>query len=129
MKKLQFLVCFFSLAVLSCNDSDDENYSALEGQWSLVKITAELGASEISEGLITYDFNTQQHTVTIHNNTELLSPVSGIYTYDIDANPDSEMCEKTIEINSEGKYCFLLEGSNMSFDLSAVDGQKLDFSR
>ena len=131
MKKLQFLVCMFCLAILSCNESDEKNYNALEGEWNLIKISGGFSPEnlDIPEGLITYDFNTQQNKVTIHNNSELLYPVSGVYPYTVDLAPDSGMCTKTITINNEGDYCFLLDGDTMSFDLSPVDGLRLDLKR
>ncbi|MGK4568851.1 hypothetical protein [Flavobacterium sp. 3HN19-14] len=95
----------------------------------MVKITGEVSSQDIPDGMITYNFNTQLHKVTIQNNTELTYPVSGTYTYVLNRQSVLSMCQSTINVNNEGTYCFSQTGNSMSFDLSAVDGLKLDFER
>ena len=91
MKTLKLLSFFIAVALFSgCKNDDDATQDAsLEGVWKLTRVQGGFGGvdEEFEPGVITWDFNFENQTVTVVNNQTPESGFdffdSGIYSFSV----------------------------------------------
>ena len=133
--KTHLLTTFLLICSLSsCCQSDDNNTitNALEGTWNLVRITGGFAGvdDEFEPGLIIWDFNTSNTTLTVsNNNTENTiydGLPSGVYTYSITISEEGQFI--TIENMPNGKLT--ISENQMTIDNNIpADGFLLSFNK
>lgn len=147
MKALTFFFALFGFMAVSCNDNDDKIPELvvapqtlppnIEGEWKLVNVSGGIQPINESfpEGMITWDFDTQNQTVTILNNNanELLNDGfdSGTYGFSlVIGDINHEVCSDRISFNDFGMYdCLTIQGNVMTMDSRQTDGYLIKFIR
>jgi len=136
MKKIYALLVLPLLAMTlsSCNDNDETPAPTIAGQWKLVNVTGGfVGVNDnFPAGQITWNINTDAHTVTVVNNNtnpalqDILE--SGIYNYTLDPDPNS-VCPNTFNVNNLDLGCYTVSNTEMVITYDYADGMTLRLIR
>ncbi|MCF6132838.1 hypothetical protein [Flavobacterium wongokense] len=128
-KHLTILGILLALIVSGCSsDSNSSHASIVDGQWKLVHVSGSFAgiSSDFAPGVITWDFNpTTQMVTVVNNNTDAnLTDIfeTGVYNYQIVANPDPQTCSQIIKIDNVEMGCFSIVNGNLEIDQAFADG-------
>lgn len=133
MKKILYLLPLALLALCTgCSQDDDTTdfeqpfnttYWLTEGTGSIMG-----GSYSYDFGMITWSFNAEEHTVTIHNNNDdpmaYDGPDTGIYPYSIVDSELPSMCEKVLVIDGVDYGCFTVTENGLELNNTYADGYK-----
>lgn len=127
-KSFLFFTAFIFTVVTSCSsDSSSSSTDSVSGVWKLVNVTGTFAGinSNFPPGMITWNFNPSNQTVTVVNSNpdpnlwDVLE--SGIYDYEFINNPDSP-CGVQIEIAGTVFGCYTIANDSLVIDQSIADG-------
>jgi hypothetical protein len=130
MKKPHFftaLILIFTALISCSSDSSSSTNDPVAGQWKLVNVTGTFGGinNNFPLGMITWNFNPNNQTVTVVNNNtnpnlwDVLE--TGVYDYQYINNPESP-CGESIEIDGSVFGCYTIENDSLVIDQSIADG-------
>lgn len=136
---------FFYLSILcfalftSCSEDDDEivnNPPEETGGWSLTNVSGTLIGLDVDvdPGVIVWEFNQTDATVTVTNNSndEMFSNIldPGTYPYVIQDNQTTlGNCPQVMVIDGINFGCYEVEGNTMTLSAAAADGYNLTFTQ
>ncbi|TDP59158.1 hypothetical protein [Flavobacterium dankookense] len=130
------LLLLLVLTQFSCNDDErNDNFeNQINGQWRLTKVAGGLvGINHTFDPItIVWTFNTSNNTVTIVNNNPDDSIIydgfeTGVYEYQIENNPVSNLCDDVITIDGIEMGCIDIVNNKLVIDQSFSDGFQLEF--
>jgi len=130
-KSILFALILLSLLQVGCSTSSStSNTETVPGLWKLVAVDGTFAGihETFTPGLITWNFDSSNHTVTVVNNNtdvtawDLLD--SGVYDYHFVNNPDAP-CAENIEINGSIYGCYTVTNDSLVIDQSIADGYKI----
>lgn len=130
MKKLHFftaLIFIFTLLISCSKDTKSSTTDSVAGEWKLVNVSGTFAGinNSFSYGMITWNFNPSNQTVTVINSNPdpNLWDVfeSGIYDYEFINNSDSP-CGEQIEIAGTVFGCYTIANDSLVIDQSIADG-------
>ncbi|WMI68840.1 hypothetical protein [Mangrovimonas sp. YM274] len=134
MKTQLLIALLFFSSLYSCCNSDDDNANTnnLEGSWNLVRVTGGFAGvdDEFEPGLIIWDFNTSNTTITVTNNhtenTIYDGLPTGTYNYNLSTTEEGEYI--TVENMLNGQLN--ISGNQMTLDDNVTaDGFLLSFNK
>ncbi|HEX8561338.1 MAG TPA: hypothetical protein VF676_00030 [Flavobacterium sp.] len=134
MKKIKLLLIAVIVFVFSgCDDNGPS--ASLRGTWNLVKTVGGISGetTTFETGLVTWNFDTPSHTVTIMNNNtdENAYDVfeSGTYDYSFEENTTNDFCEQTLVIDNTDLGCHTLSSDQLIITQPEADGYVLTLVR
>jgi hypothetical protein len=131
-KQLSILGILLALIAFGCSsDSNSPHANIVDGQWKLVHVGGSFAgvSSDFEPGIITWDFNPTTQTVTVVNNnaddnkTDIFE--TGVYNYQVVANPDPQTCSEILKIDNVEMGCFSIVDGNLRIDQAFADGYTL----
>ncbi|MFT3794226.1 hypothetical protein [Flavobacterium sp.] len=146
MKTVKLLTLALSLVLLSCSDNDDKEptqqivtpqpTASINGTWHLVNVNGGFGGTsdDFPVGMITWEFNQAQQTVTVvNNNTDPQAQdilPSGTYDYDFVANEATpEICNTNIKIGNTNLGCYSIGSQTFVMSQIEADGFEIRLHR
>ena len=130
MKKsiLFFTTFIFFTVVTSCStNSNSSTTDSFAGAWKLVNVNGTIAGinNNFPLGMITWNFNSNNQTVTVVNNNtdpnlwDVLE--TGTYNYQFINNPDLP-CGESIKIDGVEYGCYTFANDSLVIDQSITDG-------
>lgn len=137
MKSIKILSALFLVALVSCNNSDDDNTtpSTIEGAWRLVSVTGGIAGTndEFNDGSITWTFEnngnvTVWNTNPDDNKIDLIE--SGEYIYNFAPNPATpQSCSEAIFIDGVSYGCYNVDGNTLVLNQVENDGYEVTLEK
>lgn len=105
------------------------------GIWNLVNVSGSIAgvSNDFEPGLIKWNFNACNETVTVVNNNEDETVEdffsSGTYQYTLLTEPVPPACDQYLIIENIELGCMIVSGNEMTLTQQVADGYELKFTR
>ncbi|HNP32185.1 MAG TPA: hypothetical protein PKN96_02705 [Flavobacterium sp.] len=127
-KSITILVILLAFLFVGCSsESGSTSQNTISGQWKLIGVNGTFAGihDTFPEGMITWDFNSLNQTVTVtnHNTDPNLFDVleTGVYNYHL-LNVPGAPCDESIDINGSVYGCYSVANDSLVIDQSVADG-------
>lgn len=141
MKNYRLLLLFIPLFFISsCQETKVAccvlTPDQLSGKWHLINVLHGFSSylQEYPRNTIVWDFNTQNHTVTIQNNSSNTADryifENGTYPYVLTPNLDGSIgCVQTLAVQDVNMGCCTISNGELSFSAIYLDGDYVKLVR